>query len=156
MKLRIKAANAAANAIASDALYNDADSKFASDQAGPPSKGNRGGGRSKRGDNKTTTTNTKKAPDNALTNSMEDVPDVAGGARNHRNIFQSYTTADDNGQQGSENNTTNSVIAPRSTRATRSSRTRGASRPVVNYDEDKVGLNLVYFGHLHISYRTAV
>ena len=95
--------------------------------------------------------------DENTTSRQIDVPDVAGGARNHRKILQPTTALPEDtlAPQITSISSSNS-----SNRSTRSSRLRGANHVAVNYDEEKVierfleilsfsRFNIYIWPHLH-------
>ena len=80
-----------------------------------------------------------------------DVPDVAGGSRNHRNILLSK------GNSTKSTSKSEAIATAKDSalgRTTRSSRLRGLSRTAVNYDENEVANfdNLISMFSLVIGY----
>ena len=64
-----------------------------------------------------------------------DVTDVAGGTRNHRKVLQPTLPLSKDTKTTECKSISSEIV---NTRSTRSSRSRGTNRAVVNYNEEKV------------------
>ena len=74
--------------------------------------------------------------ENCERSQKRDVTDVAGGTRNHRKVLQPTLPLSKDTITTTESKSITSEIG--NTRSTRSSRSRGSNRAVVNYNEEKV------------------